>query len=159
MTKYELHPFMRRVDWYLFSFLVVFIPFGCLIFMAAAIVILIVKRNLREPFEMAIFSLFGIVIEQYLWEIYIHFPHAIFVDDEKEYLYLKRIFGKPSAIPVREIQGVKTHFWSLLIYCPEFLGYKKVKVAESVFPGGFFIISPFFRKRKELLDTISGGKL
>ncbi len=154
MEKYELHLFMKACDWYLGFFLVVFIPLGCLIFMAAAILILIEKQNLKESFEMAIFSLFCIVIEQYFWEIYVRVPHAIFVDNEKEYVYLKRIFGKLSAIPIREIQGVKTHFWFSLIYYPAFMRYKKVIVAESSFPGGFFIISPFFKKRKELLDRI-----
>ena len=158
MTKYKLHPFMRGIDWYLFSFLVVFIPLACLSFMAAAILILIVKQNLKESLEMAIFFFLCIVMEQYFWEIYAHVPHVIFVDEEQRCLYLKRIFGKLWPIRIREIQQIRTHFWFSLIYYPTFMGYKKVEVPESVFPGGFFIISPFFRKRKELLDTILEGK-
>jgi len=145
---------MRGVDWLFVFLLVVFIPLGCLIFMALAILILIEEHNLRKSFEPAIFSLLCIVIWQYYWDIYVLFPHEIFVDNEKEHIYLKRIIGKLSAIPIKEIQGVKTHFWFLLIYFPAFMGYKKVIVAESTLPGGFFIMSPFFKKREELLDRI-----
>ena len=154
MRKYELHLFMRGVDWYLFFFLAVVTPLGCLGFMAAAVLTLIIKRSLRESLEMAIFAFFCIVIEGYLWDIYIHLPHAIFVDHEEECLYLKRIFGKPSAIPIREIQEVRTHFWFMLIYFPAFMGFKKVIVAESLLPGGFFIISPFFKKWRELISIV-----
>ena len=159
MEKYKLHLFMRGVDWYFFFFLVVVTPLGCLSFMAAAILIFIEKQNFRESFEMVIWSLLCIVIEQYCLEIYVRVPHAIFVDNEKEYIYLKRIFGKLSAIPIKEIQRVKTDFWFSLIYFPSFMGYKKVIVTESSLPGGFFIISPFFKKRKELLDRILNRRL
>jgi hypothetical protein len=154
MIKYKLHPFMRAVDWLFVFPLVVFIPLACLSFMAAAIFILIKEHNLRESFGMAIGSLICIVIWKHYWDIYVLFPHEILVDNEKEYIYLKRIIGKLSAIPIKEIQGVKTHFWFLLTYFPAFMGYKKVIVAESTLPEGFFIMSPFFKKREELLDRI-----
>jgi hypothetical protein len=154
MEKYKLYLFMRGVDWLFVFPLVVFIPLGCLSFMAAAIFILIKEHNLRESFGMAIGSLICIVIWKHYWDIYVLFPHEIFVDNEKEYIYLRRIIGKLSAIPIKEIQGVKTHFWFLLIYFPAFMGYKKVIVAESTLPEGFFIMSPFFKKREELLGRI-----
>jgi len=154
MRKYELRLLVRGVDWYLFFFLVVFTPLACLVFMAAAIFILIVKQNLRESIGMAIFSLVCIAIEQHIWEIYVHFPHQILVDREKEYIYLRRIFGKPSAVPMREIREVKSRFSFAPMYYPAFMGYKKVNVPGSVLRGGFFVVSPFFKNRKELLDTI-----
>jgi len=154
MRKYELRLLVRGVDWYLFFFLVVLIPLGFLAFMGAAIFTLIVKQNVRECFVMAICSLFCIVIEQQVWEIYFHFPHTILVDREKEYIYLRRIFGKPSAVPMREIREVKSRFSFAPMYYPAFMGYKKVNVPGSVLRGGFFVVSPFFKNRKELLDTI-----
>ena len=154
MKEYKLNLFVRSIDWICKLFIMVLLSSNCVIFMGIAIFVLIVEHNWRKSFEYAIGSLFSIVIGKYYWDIYVHFPHAIFVDEEKRCVYLKRIFGKLSAIPMREIQGVKTHFWFLLIYFPAFMGYIKVNVAESSFPGGCFIISPFFKKRKELLNRI-----
>ena len=160
MKKYRLPLFVRALDWVWNLYVVVLLCCSCAAFIIWAAFTLIVERNLRKAFELAIFSLVSIVIgREYYWEIYTHIPHAIFVDEEKGYIYLKGIFGKLPTVPMREIQKVETHFWFWLMYFPTFLGYKKVKVPESVIPGGFFIISPFFRKRKELLDTILEKKL
>jgi hypothetical protein len=154
MKEYKLNLAARGIDWICKLFIMVLLSCNCVIFMGIAIFVLIVEHNLRKSFGYAMGSLFSIIIGKYYWDIYVHFPHAIFFDEEKRCIYLKTIFGKLSAIPMREIHGVKTHFWFLLIYFPAFIGYIKVNVAESSFHEGFFIISPFFKNRKELLDRI-----
>jgi hypothetical protein len=160
IKKYKLHLFVRGLDWVWNLYVVVLLCCSCAAFIIWAAFTLIVERNLRKAFELAIFSLVSIVIgREYYWEIYTHIPHAIFVDEEKGYIYLKGIFGKLPTVPMREIQKVETHFWFWLIYFPAFMGYKKVIVsANSFLEEYYFIISPFFKGRKELLDTLSEGK-
>jgi len=160
MKKYRLHLFVRALDWVWNLYVVVLFCCSCAAFIIFAAFVHIREHNWRKSFELAVISVISIVIgREYYREFYTHIPHAIFVDEEKGHIYLKGIFGKLPTVPMREIQKVETHFWFCLMYFPTFLGYKKVKVPESVIPGGFFIISPFFRKREELLDTILKEKL